>query len=163
MSEKRRILSVVVLIFGLTLALGGRAGADSTPPPSTSVDVSASANAYAIVRAMNAVRAAYGVRPLRPGRALMRAARAHSTDMARRGYFDHGDFVRRLRRFGVRLPYVGENLAYGSGGMGAGDVVKMWIASPPHRQNLLDPGFQRVGVGMAVGSRMLITADFGGR
>lgn len=163
MPEKCRILSVVVLLFGLTLAVGARAGAESTPPPTTSVDVSSAANAYSVVRAMNAVRAANGVEPLRPGRALMRAARAHSADMARKGYFDHGDFVRRLRRFGVRLPYVGENLAYGSSGLSAADVVKMWIASPPHRQNLLDPGFQRIGVGMAGSSRVMITADFGGR
>jgi len=160
MSENRRILSVVVLLLGLALAQG--AGADSTPPPVSSADVSTS-GASAIVRAMNSVRAAYGVRPLRTGRALTRAARAHSADMARNGYFDHGDFIRRLRRFGVRLPYVGENLAYGTSGLSAGAIVRMWIASPPHRQNLLDPGFQRVGVGMAGGAKMLITADFGGR
>jgi uncharacterized protein YkwD len=83
--------------------------------------------------------------------------------MARRGYFDHGDFVQRLRRFGVRMPYVGENLAYGAGGLSAQTVVNMWMASPAHRQNLLDREFQRIGVGLAGGSRRLATADFGGR
>ncbi|HEX9349783.1 MAG TPA: CAP domain-containing protein [Gaiellaceae bacterium] len=112
---------------------------------------------------MNAVRAANGAPPLRTGAALTRAARAHSVDMARRGYFDHGDFVQRLRRFGVRMPYVGENLASGSGGLSAQTVVNMWMASPGHRQNLLDRGFQRIGVGLAGGSRRLATADFAGR
>ena len=38
----------------------------------------------------------------------------------------------------------------------------MWIASPPHRQNLLDRGFRRVGVGVAGGSDRFVTADFAG-
>ena len=63
---------------------------------------------------INSFRAQNGVPPLLVGPALTRAAQAHSADMARRGYFDHGAFVTRLRRFGVRAPYVGENIAAGS-------------------------------------------------
>jgi len=166
MSGNRRILSVTVTVLGLALALSATAGADSTPAPLSSAGaarVSLTPGEYAIVRAMNAVRAANGVPALRTGAALSRAARSHSVDMARRGYFDHGAFVQRLRRFGVRMPYVGENLAYGSGELSAQGVVNMWVTSPPHRQNLLDRGFQRVGVGLAGGSRRLITADFAGR
>jgi uncharacterized protein YkwD len=163
MSGNRRILSVVVLLLGISLALSPSAGADSTSPPLTSVGASTpTPNEYAIVQAMNAARAANGVRPLRVGRALTRAARAHSADMARNGYFDHGAFVRRLHRFGVRLPYVGENLATGTG-LSASGIVQMWIASPPHRRNLLDGGFQRVGVGIAGNGGRLVTADFAGR
>ena len=116
----------------------------------------------AIVRVMNSIRATNGVPPLRIGRALSRAARAHSVDMARRGYFDHGAFVQRLRRFGVRAPYVGENLASGTKPLSAASIVQMWIASPPHRQNLLDRSFRRIGVGVAGGSTRLVTADFAG-
>ncbi len=115
------------------------------------------------MRAMNVIRAQNGAPPLRVGRALTRAARSHSADMARRGYFDHGLFVQRLRRFGVRAPYVGENLAYRTQPLGAMDVVRMWVVSPPHRQNLLDRKFRRIGVGVAGGSTKLITADFAGR
>ena len=165
MSENRRILSVVVLLLGLALALGASAGADSTPPPLKEIGVrTPTPDEYGIVRAMNAVRAANGVPPLRVGRALTRAARSHSVDMARRGYFEHGAFVRRFRNFGVRALYIGENLASGSQPLPASTVVQMWIASPPHRQNLLDRGFQRVGVGVAgTGSTRLVTADFAGR
>jgi len=164
MSENRRILSVLVTMLALGLALTIDAGADSTPPLLYSVGaVAPTTDEYAIVRAMNSVRAAAGVPPLRPGRLLTRAARAHSVDMSRRGYFDHGAFVQRLRRFGVRAPYLGENLAYGNGRLAAAAVVQMWLTSPPHRQNLLDRDFQRVGVGLAGGSRRLVTADFAGR
>jgi uncharacterized protein YkwD len=133
------------------------------PPSLSSARVVPTPDEYAVVRAMNAVRAANGVPGLRIGGTLTRAARFHSVDMARRGYFDHGPFVQRLRRFGVRAPYVGENLAEGTGGLSAAAVVQLWLASPPHRQNLLDRGFQRVGIGIAGGGTRLVTADFAGR
>lgn len=82
--------------------------------------------------------------------------------MARRGYFDHGGFVRRLRAFGVRASFVGENLASGTQPLTAAAIVQMWLASPPHRQNLLDRGFRRIGVGEAGGLTRLVTADFAG-
>jgi uncharacterized protein YkwD len=165
MSGNCRISSVVVFLLGLALAFSAGAGANAiTPPPLTSIGASTPTRGeFAIVRAMNAVRAANGVGPLRVGRALTRAARYHSVDMARRGYFEHGNFVARLRSFGVRAPYIGENLAEGTQPLSAAAIVQMWIASPPHRQNLLDPGFGRIGVGVAGGSTKLITADFAGR
>lgn len=156
----------MVTVLGLALALGSTARAENEPPPLASAGVAGvplTPGESAIVRTMNTVRAANGVPPLRTGAALTRAARAHSVDMARRGYFDHGAFVQRLRRFGVRMPYVGENLAYGGGGLSAQSVVQMWMASAGHRENLLDRSFQRVGVGLAGSSRRLVTADFGGR
>lgn len=164
MTGNCRILGVVVFLLGLVLAVSTGAGATAmTPPPPSSAGATPTRGEYAIVRAMNAVRARSGVPPLRMGRALTRAARAHSADMARRGYFEHGAFVQRLRSFGVRAPYIGENLAYGTQALTAAAIVQMWIASPPHRQNLLDRGFRLIGVGVAGSSRKLITADFAGR
>lgn len=165
MSGNPRLLSVVVFSLGLALAVSARAGAGSVTPmkPLGASGVSATPSERAVVRVMNSVRTSNGLPPLRIGRALTRAARSHSTDMARRGYFDHGAFVRRLRDFGVRAPYVGENLASGTQPLSAAEVVRMWIASPPHRQNLLDRGFRRVGVGEAGGSDRFVTADFAGR
>ena len=164
MSGNRRILSVVVLALGLVLAFCVGTGTSAITPPSFNTTGTApSPREVAIIRAMNAVRASSGVGPLRFGRALTRAARSHSVDMARRGYFDHGPFVQRLRRFGVHAPYIGENLASGTSPLGPAAIVQMWIASPPHRQNLLDPAFRRIGVGVAGGSTKLVTADFAGR
>jgi uncharacterized protein YkwD len=165
MSENSRILSVVVLMLGLALAVSARAGANAITPPERLASVGVNTptpGEIAVVRVMNSVRATNGVAPLRIGRALTRAARSHSVDMARRGYFDHGAFVQRLRRFGVRAPYVGENLASGTQPLSAAAIVQMWIASPPHRQNLLDRGFRLVGVGVAGGTNRLVTADFAG-
>ena len=165
MSENSRILSVVMLMLGLALAGSTRAEANGITPPERLASVGVTTptpGEVAIIRVMNSVRATNGVPPLRIGRALSRAARAHSVDMARKGYFDHGPFVQRLRRFGVRAPYIGENLASGTRPLSAAAIVRMWIESPPHRQNLLDRGFRRIGVGLAGGNTRLVTADFAG-
>lgn len=165
MSENSRILSVVVLMLGLALALSAGAGANAITPQERLASVGVitpTPGEVAIVRVMNTVRATNGVPPLRIGPVLTRAARAHSRDMDRRDYFDHGPFVQRLRRFGVRAPYIGENLASGTKPLSAAAIVQLWIASPPHRQNLLDRGFRRIGVGVAGANTRLVTADFAG-
>jgi uncharacterized protein YkwD len=164
MSENSRILSVVVLLLSLALAVSTRAEANGITPPErlASVGSTPTPGEIAIIRVMNSVRATNGLPRLRIGRALTRAARSHSVDMARKGYFEHGAFVQRLRRFGVRAPYVGENLASGTRPFSATAIVQMWIASPPHRQNLLDRSFRLVGVGVAGRSTRIVTADFAG-
>jgi uncharacterized protein YkwD len=167
MPEKRRILSVVAAML-LLHVFGASAASAQTVPHLNAQQVTAPALAptsheLAILRAVNRVRIAHGRRPLRFGSALHRAARAHSVDMVRRGFFDHGPFAQRLRRFGVRASYVGENLAQATEpGFSAGLVVQMWLTSPGHRSVMLDPGFTRVGVGVAGGSARRVTADFAG-
>jgi uncharacterized protein YkwD len=124
----------------------------------------------ALIDEMNRVRAAHGAPPLRLDGVLERAARAHSRDMLRRGYFGHGNIARRLAGFGARGPAVGENLGWGVGSHGSAyAIVAAWLASPGHRANLLRRGFRRVGVGLVVGSfagrggTVVVTADFAGR
>lgn len=164
MTENGPILSVVVALLGVALVASARAEADGgLPPQHASVGIAApTSGELAVVRAINTIRTTNGVPPLRVGRALTRAARAHSVDMARRDYFDHGPFIQRMRRFGVGAPYVGENLASGTRPLSAVEIVRMWIESPPHRRNLFDRGFRRIGVGVAGGSTRLVTADFAG-
>jgi uncharacterized protein YkwD len=119
---------------------------------------------------MNQARAQHGVGPLRIDLRLERAARAKSRSMLRSGTFAHGDFQRRLTNYRVRGPYYGENLAWGIGASAtAAGIVQMWLASPSHRANLLRPSFQRVGLGLVVGTfggyggAAVVTANFAGR
>jgi uncharacterized protein YkwD len=155
----------MVLLLGVSLSVGARADADSVVPPTSLASSGAALDSSerAVVQLINAYRARNGAPALAVGPALSRAAQAHSADMARRGYFDHGAWVTRLRRFGVRAPYVGENIASGTRPLSPAGIVRMWIQSPPHRENLLDRGFRRVGVGLAGGSTLMATADFAGR
>ena len=122
-----------------------------------------------LLRAVNATRAAYGLRPVRYDATLERAARAHSAEMLRDHYFAHGAFRQRMLAFHVRGPFVGENLAWGAGPLAqAKAIVQMWLRSPEHRANLLRPGFARVGLGLGSGTfqgyagATVVTADFAG-
>jgi uncharacterized protein YkwD len=119
---------------------------------------------------MNEVRTAHGVRPLRADGRLEQAARSHSSKMLRVGVFFHGAFNARIRWVGIRAPRVGENLAWGVGRLArARAIVRMWLASPPHRRNLLDGGYRLVGIGALRGNfsgyrrAVMITTDFAGR
>jgi uncharacterized protein YkwD len=136
----------------------------------------------ALVRQVNLFRAAHGLSRLRLSRPLNTAAAAHSTEMARMGYFSHNSangrsFSQRVasyyRQRGFRWWAAGENLVYGSPDMGAAQALNLWLASPPHRANLLDPHWRELGLS-AVHSTgapgvyrglpaTIVTADFGAR
>jgi uncharacterized protein YkwD len=123
-----------------------------------------------LLNAMNDVRLAHGLRPLRADARLERAARAHSSKMLRTDAFFHGAFNARIRGVGVRAPRVGENLAWGTGRLSrARAIVRTWLASPSHRANLLHPGYRLIGVGALRGNfsgyrgALIVTTDFAGR
>ena len=136
----------------------------------------------ALARQVNAFRAAHGLTRLRLSPALNAAATAHSSEMARVGYFSHDSanghsFSRRIasyyRHRGFRSWSAGENLVYGSPDMAAAQALRLWLGSPPHRANLLDPHWRELGLsavhatsapGVYHGSpATIITADFGAR
>lgn len=140
------------------------AGALAAPAPARPTAAEAS-----VIRAVNQVRAQHGLRRLTVDLRLERAARAHSRRMIRSGSFAHGNVQRRLAAVGVRGRIYGENLAWGVGSTArASAVVRMWLASPSHRANLLRPGFRRIGLGRAVGTfgghhgAAVVTANFAG-
>jgi uncharacterized protein YkwD len=122
------------------------------------------------LEAVNATRAQHGLGSLRVDPSLVRAARAHSTEMLRSNVFSHGDFSSRMAAFHVAGPAAGENLAWGNGPYAApSTVISEWLASPEHRANLLRPGWTRIGIGLARGTFLgnggstVVTADFAGR
>lgn len=124
----------------------------------------------AFLSVMNQTRQARGLAPLRVDPNLVRAARWQSSDMLNKGYFSHGAFAQRMAAFRVQGARVAENLAWGSGSFGTPQViVREWLNSPHHRENLLRAGYRRVGIGTAVGTfsgragARLVTADFAGR
>jgi uncharacterized protein YkwD len=112
---------------------------------------------------LNQVRATHGLPSLVMDRELRFAARAHSHDMASRGYFGHGtpegqSLVERLSSV-VRRGLVGENIAI------APDVRQanhLFVASSGHLHNMLEPKFRRVGIGITDAGPMglAVTEDF---
>ena len=122
-----------------------------------------------ILAAVNGVRKAHGVPPLKVDTKLMGVARGYSASLLRHGVLTHGNFEQRMASSGARGPRFGENLAWGTGGYAAAkSIVRAWMSSPGHRANLLRPGFRRIGIGALVGSfsgysgATVVTADFAG-
>lgn len=126
----------------------------------------------AVVKRINAVRARAGLRGLRISGQLARSADGHSLDMLVRDFFDHTSgngqpWYQRLRRY-TRAYRVGETIAWTRGHRSrgqAGRIVSSWMASPPHRAELLSAGFRRIGVGRRRGAYgripvTVFTADF---
>jgi uncharacterized protein YkwD len=109
----------------------------------------------------NQERAAQHLRPLRENSRLDRAASRHSADMVGNRYFSHTapdgtTFVRRILGAGYARPDagwdLGENLAWGTGGMSTPDaIMDAWMNSPGHRANVLHRGYRDIGIGVALG------------
>ena len=119
--------------------------------------------------AVNKVRAAHNLQPLRVDATLVRAARDYSATLIRRNVLTHGALGPRLAGYGARGPVYGENLAWGTGERAtARGIVRGWLASPRHRANLLRPGWTRIGIGSRTGTFLgnggatVVTADFSG-
>jgi uncharacterized protein YkwD len=94
---------------------------------------------------------------------LRDVARAHSKDMAQRGFFDHvnpdgDDPFDRLAAAGWDSPVAGENIAWGY--PDAEQVVDGWMKSPGHCTNIMERSFRWIGVGYYEGDYW--TQVFGG-
>lgn len=108
----------------------------------------------AILAAMNRERAAFGLGPLRINEQLSLAAGDRIGDMFSKRYFAHvaPDGLQPFtwaRQRGYRFRMIGENLAVGFRGT---SVVDGWMRSPGHRENILQRGFDEVGIAIADGA-----------
>jgi uncharacterized protein YkwD len=152
------------VLAALVLPASARADCPGAEGPPAAPD-----GAAATLCLLNAERAAQGLAPLAPAAQLDAAARDHAAAMVAGGFFAHdspdgGTLLDRLRAAG-RLPgpggwTAGEDIAWGSGDLGTpAGVVAAWMASPGHRANILAPGFDEVGVGIAAGAPVPGVAD----
>ena len=100
---------------------------------------------------MDAARRSNGLPAATPDAQLDRAALEQARYMAAAGEMTHT--TRRGRDFASRKKdneikgVAAENVAYGATDIGR--VMQMWMESPPHRRNMLDPRFSRFGVASA--------------
>ena len=118
-----------------------------------------------LVAAINTERTARGLEPLSVDPVLCEAARAHCREMCDLNYFAHnsptpGDetpvdrYLSELHTDKEKRPdtaLVGENIFFASvtnDVYGAGYAHQRLMASPSHRENILEPRFTKVGVGL---------------
>jgi uncharacterized protein YkwD len=92
--------------------------------------------------------------PVKLSTTLAGVALGHANDMAEHDYFEHEDRAGhtpadRVRAVGYREKLVGENIAYGP--QSADEVVRGWLDSPGHCENIMDARFAEMGVAFAAG------------
>ena len=102
---------------------------------------------------IDVARAQNRLRGLRHSRVLDRAARLKADAIRRCRAFSHTPCGRRFTAVYVAAGYpvssrtIGENLEWGMGPQASAPfVLRAWLASPPHRRNLLDPRFRELGL-----------------
>ena len=116
----------------------------------------------ALINAVNMQRARMGLPALRPNMLLEKAAMSHAQDMKTRDYFAHENpeglrSQDRIKATGYGVinaqechcryeAYFGENLAKGQ--RTVAEVIEDWMASPPHREAILEREFMEIGVGI---------------
>jgi uncharacterized protein YkwD len=118
----------------------------------------------AVVCLINQQRRSHHLPALAASSRLNRSAQGWTNAMVSHRYFSHGaDFAARISAVGFDWSNVGENIATGYGTPAA--VVRGWMASTGHCQNILSPTFRNVGTGLAkraiIGRGGTWTQDFG--
>jgi uncharacterized protein YkwD len=92
--------------------------------------------------------------PVKLSDTLASVAFGHAADMAAHDYFEHEDLAGhspadRVRAVGYREKLVGENIAYGP--ESTEEVMRGWLDSPGHCENIMDPRFAEMGIAFAPG------------
>ena len=135
-------------------------GASGRPEPAVTSDPDAE---HELVERINQSRQRDGLPKLHPNPRLAAAARAHAWEMARQRQVTHR-FPRELELrgraalTGLRFDFVGENVGRNRG---AEEAHREFLSSPGHRENILDPRANAVGVGAArTGEDLWVTEDF---
>jgi uncharacterized protein YkwD len=159
MTLKNRLrLAAVAATFAATLASPGSAlAANCANANANPNDISVTEARQATLCLLNVERRSHGIRPFRDNGKLTLASQRHANDMSRRNYFEHGDFVGRIKKArylkGARGYTIGENIAWGSYDYGTpAGIVDAWMHSSGHRANILNGRFHDIGLGVARGA-----------
>jgi hypothetical protein len=150
--DKYRSLSFIII--SITLLIGTLPSAYSE-----------SSEEFYMLSLINKERQAQGLSPLTMNSALSSAAKAHSQDMMNRSFFNHvnPDGLTpsdRAIKVGYTFSALGENIC---GNPSIDNGHSSLMGSPAHRDNILNPSFKEVGIGIVDGGPYgkMITQLFG--
>lgn len=101
---------------------------------------------------VNQERIKRGLNKLTLDTKLSNVANIKSQDMVNKNYFDHnsptyGSPFDMMKKFGINYKSAGENIAQGQ--KTPQEVMNAWMNSKGHRENILNPNFTKLGVGVA--------------
>ncbi len=129
-----------------TSFFGAAAPGEASPPPPPSADPSAT-----LLAMLNGARRSEHSPPLQRDAALDAIAQRHAETMRQVRRIAHdagdGDPTTRVETAGVNVLATGENVAHA---LNVTHAHRALWGSPSHRANLLQPRFDRVGIGIAV-------------
>ena len=112
-------------------------------PPASSAAASTSDD---MLNAVNRVRAAHHLRPLRPSASLSRSSYSYARYLMRSDRFAHAGSIPGFRR-------AAEILEHHTGRAATVEAtLRRWLSSPAHRAILLRPSFRYLGVGLTTGT-----------
>lgn len=150
-----RLLIILLWCVGCAPAAAPVAVPGPAPAPTPA---SAAVIAVGVLRESNNARRAQGLEPLVGDAALDRAALGHAMELAALRRLDHASAVPGRETMTARIEAAGgtwtaaaENLASLNGSATLVPIrsIEMWLGSPGHRRNLLDPRYTHSGVGVA--------------
>jgi uncharacterized protein YkwD len=133
---------LAILFFACVLSL-------SCATPIFASDITVENISYLV----NQKRIENGLQPLNVDSDLNTAATSKSDDMMSRDYFEHFAFGMTpwdfINKSGYKYLYAGENLAMDFDT--AEGTVNGWMNSPKHRENILNPDYEDMGIGITSG------------
>ncbi|WP_082460873.1 CAP domain-containing protein [Psychrobacillus sp. FJAT-21963] len=120
--------------------------------PSTNDVGQVSSTVQQVVDLTNQERAKEGLKALQIDVKLTQSAQEKSQDMKNKNYFSHtsptyGSPFDQMKALGITYNSAGENIAMGQ--PSAEEVVEAWMKSPGHRENIMNPSFTHIGVGLS--------------
>lgn len=179
-SRRHAATLLAAAVAALAAPAGAHASAQDAPCPGADV-IPVAGNLTQVSQAtlclLNNERATHGLRPLTEAAGLTQPSAAYSARMVTENFFAHvapdgATLTDRLEADGYIDPdgdwTVGENIAWGQGSISTARAITVaWMNSPAHRDNILEPEYTEVGIGVVPGTPgdtswgATYTTDFG--
>ncbi len=105
-----------------------------------------------LIELLNEVRAINEAGPLSMDSKLTAVAEQHAAYMLQYNTLSHSgrnesNFEKRILNEGYSYKSAAENIAFGAASNE--EVLDIWMNSPPHKENLINPQFTEIGIGVA--------------
>jgi uncharacterized protein YkwD len=179
-SRRHAATALAAAVAALAAPAGAQASAQDAPCPGadlTPVAGNLTQVSQATLCLLNNERVSHGLQPLSVVPGLTQPSAAYSARMVSEDFFAHvapdgATLTDRLEANGYIDPdgdwTVGENIAWGQGNISTARAIMVaWMNSPEHRDNILEPDYDEVGIGIVPGTPgdtswgATYTTDFG--
>src|SRR3990167_2315391 len=122
--------------------------------PNISLADNLDVNARELINLTNDYRKSLGLNELKPNARLTQAAVNKAQDLLTKQYFAHTSpankkFSDWIKEVGYKYFYVGENLAIDFNNNQ--DLFQAWLNSPSHKENIIKPQYQEIGLAVLEG------------